>query len=145
MEFALIALLLLSFPIIAIVALVKAVNLNDRLRIVEGQLARFAHPLPGAAPAAAPRPTAAPPDAASATPAEPLPGASSEPIPAAAPTPPPELEPAVGVLPPPPPPPTAPAGPGRQISFEERFGTRWTVWIGGVALALGGIFLVKYS
>ena len=30
-------------------------------------------------------------------------------------------------------------------SFEERFGTRWTVWIGGVALALGGIFLVKYS
>ena len=30
-------------------------------------------------------------------------------------------------------------------SFEERFGTRWVVWIGGVALALGGIFLVRYS
>lgn len=30
-------------------------------------------------------------------------------------------------------------------SFEERLGTRWTVWVGGVALALGGIFLVKYS
>ena len=33
----------------------------------------------------------------------------------------------------------------RQISFEERFGTHWTVWVGGVALALGGIFLVNYS
>jgi uncharacterized membrane protein len=30
-------------------------------------------------------------------------------------------------------------------SFEERFGTRWAVWVGGVALALGGIFLVQYS
>ena len=37
------------------------------------------------------------------------------------------------------------AEPERVVSFEEKFGTRWTVWIGGVALALGGIFLVKYS
>ena len=28
-------------------------------------------------------------------------------------------------------------------SFEESFGTRWVVWVGGVALALGGIFLVQ--
>jgi uncharacterized membrane protein len=34
-----------------------------------------------------------------------------------------------------------PAGPG----LEEQFGTRWVVWIGGLALALGGIFLVRYS
>jgi len=39
------------------------------------------------------------------------------------------------ILPPP------PAEPG----FEEQFGTRWVVWIGGLALALGGIFLVRYS
>src|SRR6266851_4275451 len=32
-----------------------------------------------------------------------------------------------------------------QRTFEERFGTRWAVWVGGVALALGGIFLVQYS
>ena len=38
-----------------------------------------------------------------------------------------------------------PHRPSTSISFEEKFGTRWTVWIGGVALALGGIFLVKYS
>jgi uncharacterized membrane protein len=39
------------------------------------------------------------------------------------------------ILPPP------PALPG----LEERFGTRWVVWVGGLALALGGIFLVRYS
>ena len=33
----------------------------------------------------------------------------------------------------------------RPIGFEEQFGTRWVVWVGGVALALGGIFLVRYT
>lgn len=32
-------------------------------------------------------------------------------------------------------------GPG----LEERLGTRWVVWIGGLTLALGGFFLVRYS
>jgi uncharacterized membrane protein len=32
-------------------------------------------------------------------------------------------------------------GPG----FEERIGTRWVVWVGGLTLALGGFFLVRYS
>jgi len=40
----------------------------------------------------------------------------------------------------PPPPLPAPA-PG----FEEQLGTRWVVWIGGLALALGGFFMVRYS
>ena len=39
--------------------------------------------------------------------------------------------------------PTAPATPG--MSLEERLGTQWAVWVGGIALALGGIFLVRYS
>jgi len=39
------------------------------------------------------------------------------------------------------PPPLAPAQPG----FEETIGTRWVVWIGGLTLALGGFFLVRYS
>jgi uncharacterized membrane protein len=39
------------------------------------------------------------------------------------------------------PPPLPPADPG----FEERIGTRWVVWIGGLTLALGGFFLVRYS
>ncbi|WP_375412499.1 DUF2339 domain-containing protein [uncultured Bradyrhizobium sp.] len=29
--------------------------------------------------------------------------------------------------------------------FEERIGTRWVVWIGGLTLALGGFFMVRYS
>ncbi len=48
---------------------------------------------------------------------------------------------AVPPVPPAPPPP--PEEPER--SFEERFGTQWTVWVGGIALALGGVFLVRYS
>ena len=32
-----------------------------------------------------------------------------------------------------------------KINFEEQFGKRLPVWIGGVALALAGIFMVKYS
>jgi uncharacterized membrane protein len=39
------------------------------------------------------------------------------------------------------PPPLPQAEPG----FEERIGTRWVVWIGGLTLALGGFFLVRYS
>ena len=39
----------------------------------------------------------------------------------------------------PPPLPTAPPG------FEERIGTRWVVWVGGLTLALGGFFMVRYS
>jgi len=35
------------------------------------------------------------------------------------------------------------AAPAR--SLEERLGARWTVWVGGVALALGGLLLVRYS
>ena len=33
----------------------------------------------------------------------------------------------------------------RRLRSEERFGTQWVVWIGGLALALGGIFLVRYT
>src|SRR3954468_9524262 len=43
----------------------------------------------------------------------------------------------------PPSPPAEPPAPAK--SFEERFGASWVVWIGGLALALGGIFLVQYS
>jgi uncharacterized membrane protein len=31
------------------------------------------------------------------------------------------------------------------VSLEERLGARWAVWVGGAALALGGILLVRYS
>ena len=42
-----------------------------------------------------------------------------------------------------PPPPAAPTPPGE--SLELKIGARWTVLVGGLALALGAIFLVRYS
>ncbi|MDB5594663.1 MAG: hypothetical protein JWM36_1624 [Hyphomicrobiales bacterium] len=57
-------------------------------------------------------------------------------------------------VPPPPPiaqapkvPSAAPLAPvfAHRRSFEETLGTRWTVWVGGVALALGAVLLVRYS
>lgn len=35
--------------------------------------------------------------------------------------------------------------PATRPGFEERVGTRWVVWIGGLTLALGGFFMVRYS
>jgi uncharacterized membrane protein len=42
----------------------------------------------------------------------------------------------------PPPPPEPPA---RLRNLEQAIGTRWTVWVGGLALALGAILLVRLS
>ena len=55
-------------------------------------------------------------------------------------------EPPVPELPEPALAPTPAAGPvPPAMGLEERFGTQWVVWIGGLALALGGFFLVRYS
>jgi uncharacterized membrane protein len=51
----------------------------------------------------------------------------------------PEAATATSALPPP------SAQPLAEPGFEERLGTRWVVWIGGLTLALGGFFLVRYS
>ncbi|MGO4621797.1 DUF2339 domain-containing protein [Ensifer sp. 2YAB10] len=37
------------------------------------------------------------------------------------------------------------ATPRQAESLESRLGARWAVWVGGIALALGGVFMVKYS
>ncbi|UFX47322.1 DUF2339 domain-containing protein [Bradyrhizobium sp. 41S5] len=42
-------------------------------------------------------------------------------------------------------PPPLPAPPQHAPGFEETLGTRWVVWIGGLTLALGGFFMVRYS
>ena len=41
--------------------------------------------------------------------------------------------------------PAACATPQPAPGFEETIGTRWVVWIGGLTLALGGFFMVRYS
>ncbi|MGX5849891.1 DUF2339 domain-containing protein [Mesorhizobium sp. PL10] len=42
---------------------------------------------------------------------------------------------------------TAPAAAkaARQSEVETALGTRWAVWVGGIALALGGLFLIRYT
>ncbi|ENN86282.1 hypothetical protein RHSP_35204 [Rhizobium freirei PRF 81] len=40
---------------------------------------------------------------------------------------------------------TAPAAMKPKESLESTIGARWAVWVGGIALALGGIFMIKYS
>ena len=40
---------------------------------------------------------------------------------------------------------SAPASATAGATLEERLGTRWAVWLGGLALALGGLLLVRYS
>jgi uncharacterized membrane protein len=62
---------------------------------------------------------------------------------------PPPAAPAGGSVPPMPPAAAtggaAPPRPPAPVSLEERLGTRWAVWVGGLALALGGLMLVRYS
>ncbi|MCS3761345.1 DUF2339 domain-containing protein [Bradyrhizobium centrosematis] len=95
-------------------------------------------------------------------PPPPLPAYVQAEAPATATTEPPPLAPEAETAPPPlvteePPPLAASQGadappplPGRapdsrEPGFEEQLGTRWVVWIGGLALALGGFFMVRYS
>ncbi len=140
----LIGLALLAFPILAIVALVTAVGARRHGRGLEQRLIaleRARAQIPAAAPTAAP-PATAPqpiaPDAAAATPPAPPAVAAPPPPPPFAPPPPPPASAAPRPTP-------APARAEPAVSLEEQFGTRWVVWAGGIALALGGFFLVRYS
>ncbi len=73
---------------------------------------------------------------------EPVPEAMSPPVPIETAISPREAPPAApNETPIPTPPPLSPT----ETSFEERFGTRWVVWLGGLTLALGGFFMVRYS
>ena len=133
----------LAFPVLAIIALIKAIGIGDLVRRLELRVATLEHRLtqagglpqrdqPVSSPAAAP---IEPP---------PLPHESQVPPPI-----PPEASLAPTTLTPtavPVSPALTPsASPQPAIGFEERFGTRWVVWVGGLALALGGVFLVRYT
>lgn len=126
----LLIILLLMVPIAAIVAVVMSIGTRSRLRNVERHLVLIRRRLDGLE-AAVPVPP--PPAAPAAAPERPVPAAVAPP---SAPQPKPAAPPRAPVMP-------APARPA--MSFEERFGTQWVVWIGGLALALGGFFLVRYS
>ena len=126
-------LLVLAIPIAGIVAFFMVLGARRRLDVIERRLALFEQRLPreGAAsvapetsPATAPAPRPEPPPRAQHEEEIPKSVPPRTAAPAAAPMPKPD-RPSAG--------------------FEEKFGTRWVVYIGGLALALGGIFLVRYS
>ncbi|MDJ1157766.1 DUF2339 domain-containing protein [Chelatococcus sp. SYSU_G07232] len=131
-EIALILLVALAFPVAAIAGLLLALGLRRRTAALELRLTRLEAQIAAAVvPPARIEEAPSPPEEAAAPPEEETTPERLEP---AADEPPAEaLRPA--------PPHAAPAPP----DFEEQLGSRWAVWVGGVALALGGILLVRYS
>lgn len=118
--------LAIAIAVVAFVSARKAMNDSAALRTRIDALEAAARSVISAPPAVAP--TLAPADHADETIAEPAPA------------------PEVAVAPPPlPPDATAPPLPEAGPGFEERIGTRWVVWVGGLTLALGGFFMVRYS
>ncbi|MGJ5047510.1 DUF2339 domain-containing protein [Bradyrhizobium oligotrophicum] len=124
--------------LVAFAALAFARRTSDRLAEVQARLAKLE-----AAPPIAAAPVVAPPLSPLQEPAEappmppPLPELTEPALQPAA-----LASDAAADQPPlvsPPPVPQPAAG------FEERIGTRWVVWIGGLTLALGGFFMVRYS
>lgn len=128
---------LVGLPIVAIAALVMARRNRRRLIYLENQIealrklladlqarAGDLRPEPPIQPTAASRPISEVPPVAPAIPPSPL-RAPEEAAARAAPPP----SPAVGDV--------------RRL--EERFTSRWLVWLGAVAIALAGTFLVKYA
>ena len=133
--------------VVAVAALIIAATTQGKLRELRARLAELERPHPDprthleSALAAAPAETAAPAPAATAAEPPPLPEAvTADAAPSQAEAP--DETSATATSPPAaPPPPAPPTLPG----MEERIGTRWVVWVGGLTLALGGLFLVKYS
>ncbi len=106
----------------------KLRRIEHRLAMVDGALTRPVD-LPGAVPVAEPSPPPPPPPPAeehSAATPPPEEAPAPEPVPAEAPR-----------------PAQWPARPPADV--EEQLGTRWAVWVGGIALALGGLLLVRYT
>ncbi len=102
--------------------------LERRVMALEGALARRAAAAQAPAPTFIPSPAPVPRQS---------PGAARPPAPAAS------APPLRTSAPVPQTPKPEPPKPGR--SLEELVGARWSVIVGGLALALGGIFLVRYS
>ena len=132
--------------IVAIVAIVLAIKLRGRVAVLEQHVALINQRLATsriAPPEAAPQAAPAPPPLPAEMPAPPAPAERCQEgrdrpvdpgsVRAAA------LSAVTTASP------AARTGGRSARSFEERFGASWVVWIAGLALALGGIFMVQYS
>ncbi len=124
---------------LAIVGVVVAIGSRDRIRTLEFRLGLIERRLREDQPA----PSAIEPSPATELPSEPTTSIIPEPHAAD------EAGTPLGPSPQPshaePTPPAAPAPTAPALSLEERFGTQWVVWAGGIAVAFGGFFLLRYS
>jgi uncharacterized membrane protein len=121
-----------AVAIVALIIAVRSFNQTSELRArIEALEAARTMAAPAAAPPPLPREEPRPAPAAAETVST-----TTETAPPIAPE---EPHPAPTMAPPPPPLPES------QPGFEERIGTRWVVWVGGLTLALGGFFMVRYS
>lgn len=119
--------------IIAIVALLIAGKALNQVAVLRTRLDAIGAPAAASAVVPPPLPVFDAPIARSASKRTDSTRVESPPVqPAPAPQPTPKM---------PAPPPLGQTRPG----FEERVGTRWVVWVGGLTLALGGFFMVRYS
>ena len=126
--FGLLSLVFLVGAVLGIFAFRKGLKLEKQVLQLRDEVSLLRAPAGEAAPAA-PKPAA---EALVAQTAE----AIAEPEPVS----PPEA-------PAPPPVPEVPAAPPepKKRGFVDELGARWSVWVGGLALALGAIFLLRYS
>ena len=130
-------LILLTLFVLPIVAIVKVNGLQRRVDALSARLDLLRAGLaPAAEPAPAPEPDAPTPD-------EPVDAAMETAEETETPEPPEDGVPSIPLSEPAAAAPAAKAA--RAATVEQTVGTKWTVWIGGLALALGGIFLVRYT
>jgi uncharacterized membrane protein len=153
-------LLVIAFPMMAIVGFIMGLNTRDRLSRLEFALKGLDRRLAdlsaatggivqkpaGAGPSPVPEqqpeqqePGRQDPASAGQFAPEPLSIVPESPGPVTAPP----TEPIATATVPPVPPAAGAAEP--RPGFEERFGTQWVVWVGGIAVAFGGYFLLRYS
>ena len=135
-----IVLIALAFPVIAVIALVQASSLGGVVRRLEVRVIGLERAIAAFGAGTAPAPPPAAPVAAHIPTPPPPASVQTEPI-----VPPPVPPVALAASAVPSAPMRAPSSPPPRIGFEERFGTRWLVWVGGIALTLGGIFVVRYT
>ncbi|MET4633017.1 DUF2339 domain-containing protein [Kaistia defluvii] len=126
---------LIALPIMAISAFVMSLGARRRIRALESRLLLLEQRPPAALAAA---PAESPPlptvDILEPTPEADVAALSQE---ADEPSPPELVQTPADAAPKPPQRP--------KESFEQKLGARWAVWVGGLALALGAIFLVRFS
>lgn len=132
-ELTLLILLVLAIPVLTIAVFVMVLNQRGTIKLLMARVdaldlaIRRLQTLPAAPPAATPK------------------AAEAQNVGEAPVAPEPDEKPEAEAERPAPTPVEPPAAPRPARGLEETLGTRAAVWVGGLALALGGIFLVRYS